>query len=105
VEEPRPRLQKGHIPTAVSFPFQQVLVQPQNKKWFTFASNEQLEKIFRDAGIQDPFQNRVISYCGSGVTAAINQTALYLLGNEQATVYDGSWAEYAKEEKKLPVEK
>ena len=37
-----------------------------------------------------------ITTCGSGVTAAILMLALEVLGHRNASLYDGSWAEWGQ---------
>jgi thiosulfate/3-mercaptopyruvate sulfurtransferase len=46
----------------------------------------------------------VVTTCGSGVTASILSLALAVLGQTNAAVYDGSWAEWGLEANGLPVE-
>jgi thiosulfate/3-mercaptopyruvate sulfurtransferase len=41
--------------------------------------------------------------CGSGVTAAIVNLALELIGHRQVAVYDGSWTEWGGRTE-LPIE-
>ncbi len=36
----------------------------------------------------------VVTSCGSGVSAAVLNLALYRLGRTDAALYDGSWAEW-----------
>ena len=37
---------------------------------------------------------RLVVYCGSGVTACVNLFSLALLGREDATLYAGSWSDW-----------
>ena len=67
----------------------------------TLKPAEELQRIFASAGI-DPAQP-VITSCGSGVTASILSLALAVLGQTNAAVYDGSWAEWGAD-KSVPVE-
>jgi thiosulfate/3-mercaptopyruvate sulfurtransferase len=53
---------------------------------------ERLRPVFEAAGV-DP-SKPVVSTCGSGVSAAVINLALYELGREDAAMYDGSWAEW-----------
>lgn len=94
--EPRPGLRQGHIPGARNVPSQSLL-----NADGTLKATPELAKIFSDAGI-DPKQP-VITSCGSGVTASILSLALAVLGQTNAAVYDGSWAEWGAENG-LPIE-
>lgn len=84
--EPRPGLPSGHIPGASNLPFNMVLDG-------TFYKDQ--EKL---AEILAPHLSTVkpnVCSCGSGITAAIVALAAYQTGNENISVYDGSWAEWA----------
>ena len=85
---PNPKLSAGHIPGSVNVPFK-VLLDPENG---TMLPADELTDIFSDQGVNLglPISNS----CGSGVTANIPLLALYLLGNTNAAVYDGSWNEW-----------
>lgn len=95
--EPRPGLKMGHIPGSKNVPSQSVL-----NADGTLKPAAELDKIFRDAGI-DP-NAPVVTTCGSGVTASILSLALAVLGQTNAAVYDGAFAEWGKEAGGLPVE-
>lgn len=88
--EPRPGLRQGHIPGSKNVPSQTLL-----NADGTFKSADELRKLFADVGI-DP-KNPVITTCGSGVTASMLALALAVIGQTNAAVYDGSWAEWGKE--------
>jgi thiosulfate/3-mercaptopyruvate sulfurtransferase len=94
--EPRPGLKQGHIPGSKNVPSQSI-VNPDG----TLKSKAELETIFRAAGI-DPGKP-VVTTCGSGVTASILSLALAVLGQTNAAVYDGAFAEWGKEAAGLPV--
>ena len=83
--EPRKGVRSGHMPSAKSLPFGQLL------KDGHFLPPEQLKKRF-DA-VSD-IDQRLIFSCGSGVTACILALAAELSGRERITVYDGSWTEW-----------
>jgi thiosulfate/3-mercaptopyruvate sulfurtransferase len=85
--EPRPGLKSGRMPGARSTP-SSALVNENG----SLRSREELAKLFADAGA-DPAQP-AITTCGSGVTAPIIALALARLGRWDASVYDGSWAEW-----------
>jgi thiosulfate/3-mercaptopyruvate sulfurtransferase len=95
--EPRPGLRGGHIPGAKNVPSATILNGDGALK-----SKPELEKIFRDAGI-DPAKP-VVTTCGSGVTASMLSLALAVIGQTNAAVYDGSWAEWGQEKLDTPVQ-
>jgi thiosulfate/3-mercaptopyruvate sulfurtransferase len=85
--EPRPGVRSGHIPGARNVPSTTVL-NPDN----TLKSRAELLAIFKAAGIDPTLP--VVTTCGSGVTASILSLALAVIGQTNAAVYDGSWAEW-----------
>lgn len=95
--EPRPGLRMGHIPGARNVPSSSIL-----NADGTVKSKAELQDIFLKAGI-DP-SKPVVTTCGSGITAAMLSFALALLGQTNASVYDGSWAEWGKNDKNTPLE-
>ncbi len=78
----------GHIPGAVNAPFAENLT-PEG----TFRPPEQLRQRF-EALLGDVPPERVICYCGSGVTAAHNLLAMAHAGLPGARLYAGSWSEW-----------
>lgn len=86
--EPRPGLKGGHIPGSRNLPFQN-LVDPASG---TMRSPRELREIFAAAGVG--LTTPVIATCGSGLTAAILVFGLFLIGRQDAAVYDGSWSEW-----------
>jgi len=87
--EPRPTEKVGHIPGSVNVPFT-VLLNP--RKHFTFKSADEIQAAFDEVGLN--VNKSIAVSCGSGVTAAVITFALYLIGNDEVAVYDGSWAEW-----------
>jgi thiosulfate/3-mercaptopyruvate sulfurtransferase len=94
--EPRPGLRSGHLPGARSVPSQSLLNEDG-----TLKAPAELSKIFAGAGIDPALP--VVTTCGSGVTASILSLALAVLGQTNAAVYDGSWAEWGADSA-LPIE-
>jgi thiosulfate/3-mercaptopyruvate sulfurtransferase len=86
--EPRPGLSSGHMPGAVSVPFTELIVDGRLKP------AEQLRRIFSAKGVN--IEQRITTTCGSGVTAAVIALGLEVVGAQQVSLYDGSWAEYAQ---------
>ncbi|KAL3418106.1 rhodanese-like domain-containing protein [Phlyctema vagabunda] len=91
--EPRPGLSSGHMPGSISVPMSDLL-DPVSK---TLLSPEELRKVFEGKGV-DP-NKKIISSCGTGVTAAIIDAALSEAGygeEQNRRLYDGSWTEWAQ---------
>jgi len=89
-------LRGGHLPGARNVPSQSLI-----NADGTLKAPAELAKIFAAAKI-DP-SSPIITTCGSGVTASILSLALAVLGQTNAAVYDGSWAEWGADAK-LPIE-
>jgi len=79
----------GHIPNSHNVPFE-TLIDAENGGVFKTA--KEIIEIFDKAGV-DP-RKPMVATCGSGITASVLAFAAYLLGNKDAAVYDGSWAEW-----------
>ena len=46
---------------------------------------------------------KIINYCGGGISATLNAFVLYQLGFNDIKIYDNSMSEWAKDEN-LPIE-
>lgn len=90
--EPRPGLSSGHMPKSVSLQFPELL----DPDTMAFLPADRLREVFSERGVQD--QKPIISSCGTGITAAIIDTALAEAGfpERQRKLYDGSWTEWAQ---------
>jgi thiosulfate/3-mercaptopyruvate sulfurtransferase len=84
----------GHIPGAVSRPFQDNVGEDGRLK-----PAEILRRRFEPLGDT----RRVVQYCGSGVTAAYNLLAMEVAGLGGGRMYPGSWSEWITDEGR-PVE-
>jgi len=96
--EPRPAKHSGHIPGSINLPFVQLLDTENN---FVLRSADEIAAVFAKTGID--LGRPIVTSCGSGVTAAVVSFALYLLGHDEAPVYDGSWAEWGNRDD-TPIE-
>ncbi|MCX2981148.1 sulfurtransferase [Halieaceae bacterium IMCC14734] len=75
----------GHIPGAVNYPWQEATdatgralpIAEQRERWQQLEASEKL-----------------IVYCGSGVTACVNILSLVLAGRDDALLYPGSWSDW-----------
>ena len=80
----------GHIPGAKSVPWAQA-VAPDG----TFKPRDELERLYRGAGVIDGPDREVIAYCRIGERSSHTWFALkYLLGVRNVKNYDGSWTEW-----------
>jgi thiosulfate/3-mercaptopyruvate sulfurtransferase len=87
--EPRPGLSSGHMPGATSVPFTELVEDGRLKP------AEKLRELFlaKQVDLQQP----ITTTCGSGVTAAVVALGLEVVGVQNVSLYDGSWAEYAQQ--------
>lgn len=87
----------GHIPGAVNYWF------GRNMENGRFRSAESLRAEFEPL-VSGVAADRVVSYCGSGVTGCHNLLALEHAGLHGARLYPGSWSEWVSDPSR-PVEK
>jgi thiosulfate/3-mercaptopyruvate sulfurtransferase len=87
--EPRPGLSSGHMPGATSIPFTELVEDGRLKP------ADKLRDLFlaKQVDLQQP----ITTTCGSGVTAAVIALSLEVIGAQNVSLYDGSWAEYAQQ--------
>ena len=85
--EPREGLRRGHIPNSKNVFFKSLLNEDQ-----TFKNNTELKRVFYSAGVD--MTKPVITTCGSGVSAAVLNLGLELIGKTDHSLYDGSWTEW-----------
>jgi thiosulfate/3-mercaptopyruvate sulfurtransferase len=85
--EPRPGVQPGHMPGAVNVHYATLL-----NADGTLKKPKDLRHAFDAAGLD--LKRPIITSCGSGVTASVLMLALNELGVKDASLYDGSWAEW-----------
>ncbi|GIJ32189.1 sulfurtransferase [Verrucosispora sp. WMMD703] len=78
----------GHIPTAISVPWSKAANEDG-----TFKSDDELRKIYGEAGLDDG--KETIAYCRIGERSSHTWFVLQeLLGHRNVKNYDGSWTEY-----------
>lgn len=93
--EPRKGLRGGHIPNSMSLPHSEI---SENNR---LQSKDKLQEIYQR---KNPKNKPMLFTCGSGITASVLALGAEVAGFTNYTVYDGSWTEWASNEK-LPVEK
>jgi len=86
----------GHIPGAANLPHVDLFTEDR-----TFHSPEELERIFREAGVSPG--DRVVVYCHVGFFGTAIVTAARMLGYE-AVLYDGSWEHWAASDRPVAVD-
>ncbi|HEV8566228.1 MAG TPA: sulfurtransferase [Actinoplanes sp.] len=78
----------GHIPTAINVPWSKAANEDG-----TFKSDDELAKLYAEAGIDD--SKDTIAYCRIGERSSHTWFVLKeLLGHRNVKNYDGSWTEY-----------
>ncbi len=87
----------GHIPTAHNVPAPANLDAASQ----TLLPASELAQLWQPLGLEPG--RRVITYCGGGVFASFALFALYVLGHENAALYDASWMEWGADPER-PVE-
>ncbi|MEC9302645.1 MAG: rhodanese-like domain-containing protein, partial [Acidobacteriota bacterium] len=88
----------GHIPGALNHPFQTNL-----RENGTFHDSSELRRRFKALLGSTP-PEKIVSYCGSGVTACHNLLALAQAGLDGGKLYPGSWSEWCSDPSR-PVER
>jgi thiosulfate/3-mercaptopyruvate sulfurtransferase len=86
--EPRAGLSSGHMRGALNVPYSELL-----QSDGTLKDSEALKVVMRDAGVD--LGRRIVTTCGSGITACVLALALARLGRFDVPVYDGSWTQWA----------
>lgn len=77
----------GHIPGSFCFPYMTMF-----ESDGTWRPIERIRKQLMGIGVE--LSLPIVSTCGSGITSAVLNFALDLMGNEQNALYDGSWSEW-----------
>ena len=79
----------GRIPTSVNVPSSDVV----NASDQRFIPRQQLVQLFENAGLKP--DDRLIAYCGGGISATTLMVALAIAGFHRVSLYDGSLMEWA----------
>ncbi|MDP6351304.1 MAG: sulfurtransferase [Alphaproteobacteria bacterium] len=97
-EEPSRYGRPGRIPGSVGVSAA-TLIDPDTN---AFVSLPQAQARFDSAGVGR--DDRIIAYCGGGISATIDLFLLHQLGYDDLTLYDASMGEWARDES-LPIER
>lgn len=82
----RPNMRAGHIPGSFSFPYMCFF------EGGLFKPLDRIRKQIMGVGVETTYP--IVSTCGSGITSALLNFALDLMGVEEHALYDGSWSEW-----------
>ena len=93
VPEPRAGMRSGHIPGSTNVPFTDLV-----QHGHLLPIPQLTDRLAAKANAQP------ITSCGSGVTAAILSLALVEIGVPMGRLYDGSWADWGREDAGTPVQ-
>ncbi|ESQ77055.1 sulfurtransferase [Asticcacaulis sp. YBE204] len=93
--EPRAGLRSGHMPGSRNLPASDLIENGILKPV------SDLKNIF--AALHVSPSTEVVTTCGSGVTAAIIALALFETGHEATRLFDGSWAQWGREDQDTVV--
>jgi thiosulfate/3-mercaptopyruvate sulfurtransferase len=85
---------KGHITGSVNVHYDDLLDKGR------FRPADELRSVLSSKGLLDA--DRVIAYCGGGISATIDAFACLLVGKQSVAVYDGSMSEWVRDES-LPM--
>ena len=85
---------RGHIPGSRNLHYDRLMDGP------FFRPRDQLRAALHEAGMLDA--ERVIAYCGGGISATVDAFACLLTGQPCVAVFDGSMSEWARDES-LPL--
>jgi thiosulfate/3-mercaptopyruvate sulfurtransferase len=88
----------GRIPSSVNLPWAD-LTDPEDG---TFIPLEQARERLAAIGAEQA--ERVICYCGGGISATMGLFLLYRLGHDNLALYDASMSEWARDDS-LPIER
>lgn len=84
---------RGHIPGSSHLHYDELL------DGNAFRPLAQLQQILSARGLLE--EQRVVAYCGGGISATIDAFALKLCGHDNVAVYDGSMSEWIRADKPL----
>ncbi len=97
-DEPSRYGRPGHIPNSVNLPWPD-LTEPETN---VFVPLEEAAQRIEALGARQA--DRIVCYCGGGISATMGLFLLHRLGYDKLALYDASMAEWARDET-LPIER
>lgn len=88
--EPRPGLRRGHIRGSVNLHFLELM------DGHCFAPPKEIAEKFEATGVLH--RDKLVIYCGSGITACIVLLAAAIIGHQKLCLYDASWSEWGADD-------
>lgn len=82
-------MRAGHIPGAVNLHASPTFL---NQEDWTYLPPEQIRRKAEEAGLYP--EQRLITYCGVGISASMGLFGLHLAGYKNLALYDASWEEW-----------
>ncbi|MBP7148155.1 MAG: DUF3365 domain-containing protein [Acidobacteria bacterium] len=90
---PKEQYEKGHIPGAVSRPYSEDFVPPDQPNAGSFRPADQLRAEYRTLGVRAG--RPAIVYCNSGhMASSVYYVLRHVLGHAETRLFDGSWLEW-----------
>jgi len=86
----------GRIPGSVNMPGRELTAEDH-----TFIPLDEAARRFADIGADR--SKRIVTYCGGGISATVDNLMLYRLGYDDIATYDASMGEWARDDS-LPIE-
>lgn len=101
--EPREGVRGGHMQGSFNVPVTELIDANDSTK---IRPPEELQDVFKNAGVDVNTEKQIICSCGSGVMASFVAFALEECGRDSSktSVYDGSWTEWGSDPD-TPIEK
>jgi thiosulfate/3-mercaptopyruvate sulfurtransferase len=97
-DEPSRYGRPGHIPGSVNLPWPELTDPETNALISLDEAAQRIEAVGADRA------DRIVCYCGGGISATTGLFLLHRLGYENLSLYDASMAEWARDET-LPIER
>jgi thiosulfate/3-mercaptopyruvate sulfurtransferase len=97
-EEPSRYGRPGRIPGSINLPWPALTLPDSNR----FVPLDEAARQLEALGVSEA--ERIVCYCGGGISATMGLFLLHRLGHDDLALYDASMAEWARDER-LPIER